>query len=35
MMADQTISRVEPVRTEAYLDVFQMLTGVALVAFMC
>jgi len=34
MMADQTISRVEPVRTEAYLDVFQMLTGVALVAFM-
>jgi fumarate reductase subunit C len=34
MMADQTIARVEPVRTEAYLDFFQMLTGVGLVAFM-
>jgi fumarate reductase subunit C len=34
MMADQTIARVEPVRTEAYLDSLQMLTGVGLVAFM-
>ncbi len=34
MMADQTIARVQPVRTEAYLDFFQMLTGVGLVAFM-
>jgi len=34
MMADQTIARVEPVRTEAYLDFLQMLTGVGLVAFM-
>jgi fumarate reductase subunit C len=34
MMADQSIARVEPVRTEAYLDVLQMLTGVGLVAFM-
>jgi fumarate reductase subunit C len=34
MMADQTISRVQPVRTEAYLDFLQMLTGVGLVAFM-
>ncbi len=34
MMADQTIARVGPVRTEAYLDVLQMLTGVGLVAFM-
>lgn len=34
MMADQTVARVQPVRTEAYLDFFQMLTGVGLVAFM-
>ena len=34
MMADQTIARVDPVRTEAYLDFLQMLTGVGLVAFM-
>ncbi|MGA3114788.1 MAG: succinate dehydrogenase/fumarate reductase cytochrome b subunit, partial [Syntrophobacteraceae bacterium] len=34
MMADQTIARVGPVRTEAYLDLLQMLTGVGLVAFM-
>ena len=34
MMADQTIARVGPVRTEAYLDFLQMLTGVGLVAFM-
>ena len=34
MMADQTIARVQPVRTEAYLDFFQMATGVGLVAFM-
>jgi fumarate reductase subunit C len=34
MMADQTIARVEPVRTDAYYDFFQMLTGVALVSFM-
>ncbi len=34
MMADQTIARVQPVRTEAYLDFLQMLTGVGLVAFM-
>ena len=34
MMADQTIARVGPVRTDAYYDVFQMLTGVGLVAFM-
>ncbi|SPF44892.1 Fumarate reductase cytochrome b subunit [Syntrophobacter sp. SbD1] len=34
MMADQTIARAQPVRTEAYLDLFQMLTGVGLVAFM-
>lgn len=34
MMADETIARVGPVRTEAYLDLFQMLTGVVLVAFM-
>lgn len=33
-MADRTIARVGPVRTEAYLDLFQMFTGVALVAFM-
>lgn len=34
MMADETTPRVGPVRTEAYLDLFQMLTGVVLVAFM-
>jgi fumarate reductase subunit C len=34
MKADQAFARVEPVRTEAYLDLFQMLTGVGLVAFM-
>ena len=34
MMADETMVRVGPVRTEAYLDLFQMLTGVGLVAFM-
>jgi succinate dehydrogenase subunit C len=34
MMGDQTIARIGPVRTEAYLDFFQMLTGVGLVAFM-
>lgn len=34
MMADQSIARVQPVRTEAYLDVLQMATGVGLVAFM-
>jgi fumarate reductase subunit C len=34
MMADQSIARVGPVRTEAYLDFLQMLTGVCLVAFM-
>lgn len=34
MMADQSIARVGPVRTEAYLDFLQMLTGVGLVAFM-
>ncbi len=34
MMANQTIARVGPVRTEAYLDFLQMLTGVGLVAFM-
>lgn len=34
MMADETIARTGPVRTEAYLDLFQMLTGVVLVAFM-
>jgi len=34
MIADQTIARVGPVRTEAYLDFLQMLTGVGLVAFM-
>ncbi len=34
-MSDQTlVARVEPVRTEAYLDFFQMLTGVMLVLFM-
>lgn len=34
MLADQSITRREPVRTEAYLDFLQMLTGVGLVAFM-
>lgn len=34
MMADETISRVGPDRTEAYLDLFQMATGIVLVAFM-
>jgi fumarate reductase subunit C len=34
MMADETIARVGPDRTEAYLDLFQMATGVVLVAFM-
>jgi fumarate reductase subunit C len=34
MMADQTITRVAPLRTEAYLDVLQMLTGLGLAAFM-
>lgn len=36
MMADQTIARGGrgAVRTEAYLDLFQMVTGVGLVAFM-
>ncbi len=34
MIADQTVARVGPVRTEAYLDFLQMLTGVGLVAFM-
>jgi len=34
-MSDQTLAaRVEPVRTDAYLDFFQMLTGVLLVLFM-
>lgn len=34
MMADKAIARGGPVRTEAYLDLFQMLTGVVLVSFM-
>jgi fumarate reductase subunit C len=34
MTAHQSIARVGPVRTEAYLDFLQMLTGVGLVAFM-
>lgn len=34
MMTDQTAARMEPIRSEAYLDLFQMLTGVGLVAFM-
>jgi fumarate reductase subunit C len=34
MMAEQSIARVEPVRSDAYYDFFQMLTGVSLVAFM-
>lgn len=34
MTANQEVGLVGPIRTEAYLDVFQMLTGVALVAFM-
>ncbi len=34
MIADETITRVGPVRSEAYLDLVQMLTGVGLVAFM-
>jgi fumarate reductase subunit C len=34
MITEQTVARVEPVRTEAYLDLFQMATGVGLVAFM-
>ena len=34
MITDRTAAPVEPVRTEAYLDLFQMATGVGLVAFM-
>lgn len=35
MMSDQTaVAQVQPVRTEAYLDFLQMLSGVALVMFM-
>ncbi len=34
MITDQTVNPAEPVRTEAYLDLLQMLTGVGLVAFM-
>ena len=33
-MANETITRVEPIRTEAYEDLLQMLTGLVLVAFM-
>jgi len=34
MMTNQTIVRAAPVKTEAYLDLLQMLTGVGLAAFM-
>ncbi|MGC9196805.1 MAG: succinate dehydrogenase/fumarate reductase cytochrome b subunit [Syntrophobacteraceae bacterium] len=34
MIAEETSARGGPVRTEAYLDLFQMLTGIVLVAFM-
>lgn len=35
MMYNQTVAQVrEPVRTEGYLDFFQMLTGVGLIGFM-
>lgn len=34
MITDRTAVPVEPIRTEAYLDLFQMATGVGLVAFM-
>ena len=34
MITDRTVASVGPVRTEAYLDLLQMATGVGLVAFM-
>lgn len=34
MITEQTVHPAEPVRTEAYLDLLQMLTGLGLVAFM-